>query len=367
MSNDNFSMDAFEFDESDIENLDDFITLDEDEDPDKVVKKDDTKNDGTPSDEDESGNSDADEDDNDNEDDDDGSDDTKPNLYSSLAKVLSDEGVTSHLNEDTKIDSAESLIAAIRSEVESREFEDLSDNQKYYLKALRNGVPDDRAKEIIQVDNLIDSITDDDIETDGDLRINVIKQYYIARGIDEAEATKFAQRSVTLAEDVEDAKSSLISLKEISATAKEQELINAENDRKEAYKKHQTDLANIKTSVTNIEKLIPNSNLNPKVKDELFNLVTTPVAEINGQQVNGIFKYINENPIEANIKLAYVYKITNGFTDFTTFASKKSTSNASKKLESVLKNIQTNPDIFGGSSSSDTDGYFGNDDYDIVL
>lgn len=341
-----------------IEGLDEFITTDEDDsDPESVVGDDETvvtSSDGGDSDEDDEEHEEQTDDEND-EDEDENKDTSSLNLYSSLAKVLFDEGVTPHLNlEETKIESAEDLVKAIQNEIKSSEFSDLNETQKEYLEALRAGVPESDIRESLDIDSMLDEITEDQIEENEELRKDLISQYYIARGLTEKEANRFAERSVSMAEDIDDAKTSLEALKQLNQAKKQENITKATQDRENAAKEYEKSMNSLKEKVTNIEELIPTSTLDPKGKSDLLKLITSPAGEVNGQQVNEIFKYLNENPIEGNIKIAYLYKITNGFKDFDKLITKKATSKASRDLERILRSGKNNPSF---QVSDDTDSF----------
>lgn len=363
--NEDLNMDSFlSLDEDDL-NLEDFKNLDEEETSEDVVG-DQTDEDGTPSDEDDP-KEDPSEDGNEGNDSDDEDKKISQNLYSSLAKVLYEEGVATHLDlEKDKIQSAEDLVAIIQREVNAREFSDLSDTQKQYLEALRSGVPEESVKESFQIDAMLDSITEDALVEDEDLRLDINKQYYIARGFDDAEATKYAKRSLDMGEDLEDARTNLEALRQLNSTRRNEQIRLAAEKRENYIKEGKETLSKLKESVNNIQDLIPEANLDPKTKDSLFRLITSPAGEAQGQQVNAVFKYINENPVEANIKIAYLFQATDGFKDFTKLITKKAKSKASKELETFLQSTK-DQQFLGGIEETNNDDYFGSKDYDIIL
>lgn len=349
---DNASMGDFVLDDNSLEDIESFTNPDEGENLEDVVKDD--EGNVTPSAEGNNGEEvDEDEDKNDG-------DDQNPNAYSSLAKVLHEGGVIPHLNlEDTKIESVDDLNEAIKAEVTSREFADLNDTQKYYLEALRTGVPEESIKETLNISNTIDTITDDDINESEDLRQDLIKQYYIANNVTEDIATKLAKTSAESAEDIEDAKKALGALKELTANAKAKQIEDARLAQENSAKAAQESLKDLKKSIQDIDEIIPGNPVNPKLKDDLFKLITEPVAEQDGTPVNAVFKYIGENRVEANIKLAYLYQATNGFKELDKLIKGKTRSSVVKELDGVLNNMKFNDNGQFDSNTLDDESSFG--------
>lgn len=306
------------------------------------------------------------EEDDDNEDDD-GADKNKPNVYSSLAKVLLEGGITPHLNlEETKIESIDDLNEVIKNEINSREYADLNEDQKYYLDALRQGVPQETIKETINISSTLESISDDDIDESEELRQDIIKQYYISEGLNPEKAARIAKLSAENAEDITEAKEGLVALRAKAVEAKANQLKTANQTKLDAIETQRKSLEKLKNSITEIDELIPGNPVNPKLKDDLYKLITEPIGEQNGNPVNAIFKYIGDNPIEANIKLAYLFQATDGFKDFSKLIKGKAKSAASKELGDILNNTKFNDNGQFSIDAPDDNSYYGfNVDIDI--
>jgi len=362
-----FSMDDFILDDDDL-NLENYNNPDEDESSEDVVGED-VK--GTPSDGDDSDDEDQlddgeDSDDNDNLEDDGKDISSSSNLYSSLAKVLFEEGVTPHLDlEKDKVESVTDLINVIKKEVQASEFSDLTEDQKFYLQAIREGIPENNIRETIAASKTVSDITDEDIESDEDLRLNIISQYYIAKGISEKEASKLAKRSVDLAEDIEDAKTSLSALKEMTDRLKTKQLEDARIQKVKQEEDSKQKLVKLKQSIVDTDEIIPGNKLTPRIKDILFDIITTPVDTRNGQPVNAIFKYMSDNPVDAQMKLAYIYNLTDGFKNMNKIITTKATSKAAKELEDTLRGNRYNNGVHD-FNTNDSHSSFSLDDYDLI-
>lgn len=362
-----FSMDDFIIEDDDLD-FENYNNPDEGDDPEDVVR-DKVDDDVTPSEEDDNPlESDDNDDETDNENNNGDDNDTSSlNLYSSLAKVLYEEGVTPHLNLETdKVESVEDLISVIKKEIQTSEFEGLTDNQKFYLNAIREGIPEETIKDTIEASITIESITEDDLETNEDLRVNIISQYYIAKGMSDKEASKLAQRSVNLAEDLDDAKSSLAALKDMTEQLKTKQLEDAKLQREKIVNDNNQKLIQLKQTITDIDEIIPGNKIDPKAKDVLYNIITKPVAEKDGKPVNAVFNYMSENPVDAQIKLAYIYSLTDGFKNMDKLITSKAKSKASRELEDTLRRTKFNATGTHNFNTNDNDSSYGIDDYDLI-
>jgi hypothetical protein len=73
------------------------------------------------------------------------------------------------------------------------------------------------------------------------------------------------------------------------------------------------------------------------MKKSIYEGIVNPHKEIQGKKFNKVFSYINENPIESQIKLTYLYEITNGFKDLNKLVTGKVRTKVVKDLESKLQ------------------------------
>jgi len=297
-----------------------------------------------------------------------------PNLYSSLAKALGEEGFLPSLDNYDTIDSFDKLGDQIK-EANKKTLSDalgfdisnvnsLNDIQKEYLNALSQGIPADKFIAAKQNEFDINSITDDAIEADVELRRSVIINGYVVKGVTEAKAVKLAQMHIDLAEDVEEAKSSRDELKQAIIASNQREFeyqkqINSE--RVSEQKKYEESL---KKSFYDTDKIGNSLDITRQLKDKMYDSIMKPVAKLeDGTLVNAITKYQIENPIDFQHKMAWLFTISEGFKNFDTFINTKATSKAAAQLESVLNS--TNFDKLGNVSNPlhDDDAVYGLRDY----
>lgn len=165
----------------------------------------------------------------------DSGDDTSPNLYSSLATVLYDEGLLPSLDLASKeIKSPAELAEAFKAEIEAQSNLRLEDYLKYVnLESVA------RSNTNLKSYNEID---DDRLDSDLELAKNLIYQDYINQGLSEERSSRLLNKLVDLGEDElkEEARTSLESLKAFESkqveTEKEQYQIRMKQQAEEQEK-----------------------------------------------------------------------------------------------------------------------------------
>lgn len=298
-----------------------------------------------------------------------GDDNNSPNLYSSLASVLSEQGLLPSFDLDNnKIESIDDISAALRNEVDSnvkqRLVESLGEDG---YEAIMNGVPLTQLADYKSKQESLNSITEEAIAADLELGKKVIYQDYINQGMSEERAQKLLKRIIDSGDEaiLEDSKESLESLKAFEA--KQLEQTKEQNLKlRQAQEKEQAELdKNLKNKIYNSDELIKGVKLTKAIKDKVYSSMTEIVGKNdNGIGENKLMKSRRENPLEFDTKLYYVYELTNGFTDFSKVINTTKTS-AISTLEQALRK-QRNPDSGSPSYLNDNDSYFGAGD-ELVL
>jgi hypothetical protein len=288
------------------------------------------------------------------EDEDEGGDNS-PNLYSSLASVLHEQGLLPSLNlQDKSIDNIDGITEAFKNEIEAnvknRLVETLGEDG---YEAVSNGVPLSELAKVKENQNALESITEEALQGDEELAKRVIYQDYLNQGIDENRAKKLLKRVIDSGEDalLEDATESLQSLK---AFEQKQIEVKKENFKKqqELQAKQQEELdKEIKNKIYNSNELIKGAKLNKAIKERVYNSMTEIVGKNeNGVLENRLMRDRRENPIEFDTKLYYLYELTNGFKSFEKLSNDTRTS-AISDLERSIR--QTNHQDTGSPSFLD--------------
>jgi hypothetical protein len=255
-------------------------------------------------------------------------------LFKALAESLKNRGLLSSLEKEVKTE--EDLVEAFKEEIKKSEFADLNEVQKEYLEALKQGIPDTVIKEHINTRNIFESITDDVLDDDADVRRQVIVQERIATGMTPERAEREFKRIQAAGDEVEEARISRDNLKvreqqeyqlaiereKQAAIAGEQQAAKQLEDLKQAVYKESTFLGSFKLD----------EGLKQKVYDSMVKVVGTTK---DGLPLNTLMKHKLENPVDFETKLYYLYELTNGFKDISKFTN-KATTIASRKLQSAI-------------------------------
>lgn len=275
---------------------------------------------------------------------------------SAFTKLLADEGVVS-LNEDSKIESPEDLIEIIRNTIKENELSHLSEDQKQALKAFEAGVSIEDYIQSQKKVRTIAEIKNEQIESDSELRRDIIKQWYIEKGFSDEKADRLTQDSFDLGRDIEDALEAKNDRLKIEEQRIAKLIAQQEQEKVEAEKRQSAELKKLKDKVYKEEEVIQGIPFNKKTAEKVYESMTKIVGEHNGQPINQLMKDRLENPIEFEHKLHYVYTITNGFKDFSKLlktSKSKAISDFEKALNSTNQTYQSSTMNLGNNSILDS-------------
>lgn len=265
----------------------------------------------------------------------DNDDDPSPNIFSSLAALLKEKELLS--SPDSEIETEEDFVNAFRKQIESSEYADLTDKQKEYLQALREGIPEEEVKQHLTNVEQLNSITEDVITEDANLRQRLIYNDLLNKGFTEEKAAKHVQRSVQMEADLEDAKEALESIKQYNEAQfnKQKETLAQQKERKQKEEEQRN--KRIKEKIKSTEEIIKgykiSDGVKEKIENNMFKIVNT---NEDGVEENSLMKYARENKEDFDLKLYYLFTITNGFQDFSSIEKTKNTKILSD-LERAMK------------------------------
>ena len=266
-----------------------------------------------------------------------------PNTYSSIAKAFADEGIFPDLEDDEveKIDSAESLRAAIDKQIQAG----LDEKQKRIDQALNYGVENSEIKKYEQTLNYLDSLKDDVItaeDTQGEnLRKQLIYQDFVNRGYNKDRALKMVERSFNAGTDIDDAKEALKSNRDffqdeydslIEEAKKTQE--KEEIDRKEQAEK-------LKKSILEDKKFFGEIEVDKTTRQKVFDNISKPVWKDpeTGEYYTALQKYEMDNHSDFMKNVGLLFTLTDGFKSLDKLVKgkvKKEVGKGLKGLEHVL-------------------------------
>ena len=275
-------------------------------------------------------------------------DEGSPNISSSIAEALVDEGALQTLDKErlSQIKTTEDLIEAFKEDLRNQ----LDEEQKRISDAMKYGVEPTRIQQYEQWIKTLDSVTDDILEGEDEqsenYRKNLIYQNYIIKGFDQEEATDMVNRSVDSGKDLNDAKKALSSLKSYYNKAYSDEVNSAKKEYEKQVEKQKKQFNDLKDSIIeDKENFFDQFEINKSVRQKIFDAVAKPSITDGDMKLTPIQKFIKDDPNKANKIIGTLYVITDGFTKFDGILKgtvKKQVRKSVENLERVLAQTKTN-------------------------
>ena len=203
---------------------------------------------------------------------------------------------------------------------------------KYLLDNYEEGVPLTELMNMQSQEQVFESITSEQLESNEGLQKNLVKELLTRSGWSPERVQKKLQRyedTGVLQEEAEDALASLVEGQKAEKEAYVQRQKKEKQNRVEAHDKWLTDL---KGHIGEKEEIIPGFTMSPKDKEAVYKGITK--LDKNGK--NEIMRAREVDP-EFDLKIAYLATVLKW--DFSAF-ERQSTSKATKKLAGVIKNTK---------------------------
>jgi hypothetical protein len=269
-----------------------------------------------------------------------------PNLFSSVASVLQEQGLLPSLDiAENKIESVDDLANAMKAEAENLAKSTIIDKigEEGY-EYINKGISVDEYNEYRTTADALNSITEDSLSNDIELSKKVIFQDYINNGISESKASKLIERLSDLGDDsiIEDATESLTNVKSFNKATLDQQAETIAKQNALIEKQQQDIEQKLKKSVYDTKELIKGQPINKGFQDKVYNSMTKIVGKSpTGESENALMKQRREDPVDFDTKLYYVYEMTKGFEDFSKFTA-SAKSSAIQDMERALRNNSIN-------------------------
>ena len=271
--------------------------------------------------------------------------------------------------EETEGDEEEAINLLFEQEIEKRQngmVDAMSTEQREYLHALQNGIPDKVFREVKSKELEYSKIDDTKLSTDVELQKQVYRNYL-------KETTMLSdekiEKRITQAESLDElsteATDALNELKVINKGRIEQEFKAAQENAKQEQAKAKAELDNLKATIDAREEIIPGFKVNKKLKDPLYKNMTTAVSKDpkTGTLYNNIAAKRAENPLEFELKMQYLFELTKGFEDFSSLTNKVTT-----KATTTLKDVlERNTDFIGSKFATNGKNATRDNDGDNIL
>ncbi len=292
-------------------------------------------------------------------------DGSSPNIYSSIASALKDDGIFSDL-EDTDLDSVKTPedFAELFDKVVSAK---LDERQKRIDAALSNGVEPNTVKMYEQTLQYLASINEEALSAEGEegdnLRRQLIYNDLTNRGYSHEKAVKELEKSFKSGSDVEDAKDALEALTNYynEGYANVQKEAKAHVEEAKRIQKKQAD--DFRKLVLEDDVKLGESKLDKKTCQRVYDAVSKPVYKDKetGQLLTAVQQFQKEHPLEFLKQLGMWFVLTDGGKNTDGFTKQQLREEKNKSIKELGRKINStslNQDgslryVSGGAGDSD--------------
>lgn len=292
-------------------------------------------------------------------------DGTSPNIYSSIAKALKDDGSFPDFD-DNDINAAttpEAFAELFEKAVTAR----LDERQRRIDVALGNGVAPDTVKQYEQTLQYLGSINEEALSAETDdgeeLRKQLIYNDLIARGYAHEKALKELDKSFKSGSDVDDAKDALESLQSTYRSQYQKIQDNAKaqaSARKEAQKQQAESL---RKSILDDDLVIGDTKLDKRTCQKVYDAITKPVyKDKEGRLLTAVQQFQKDNPQEFIKQVGMWYVLTNGGKNTEGFTKQQLKSEKNKAIRELGRKINSSALNRDGSLKYVSAGGDGNGD-----
>ena len=285
-------------------------------------------------------------------------DSKKDSFLTPYAKLLKDEGILQDFDIEKFDGTADGLVDAFRQQI-TKHVEEYKQNLDPRIKWLQDnveqGVPLESLLAIDKQRVELSKITPEVLAENKDLQKDIVRNYLKAttNGWSDVKIEREVSRLDDLGELETESKESFELLKQINQQQEQYLAEQAKAEREAAIKAQQETLDNFKKSLNETKEIIPGLQFTTAMKDKIFKTLTTPVATDNmGNPLNSIAKARAENPLDFEMKLAYLFEVTKGFSDWTPLMT-PGKKNAIKEFEEAARRLDYSKDGTAAAPSVD--------------
>ena len=246
-------------------------------------------------------------------------DGSSPNVYSSIASALRDDGIFSgSSDEDIKgVTTPEAFAELFEKEITSR----LDERQKRIDSALGNGMAPDKVRMYEQTIQYLDGITEENLSAEGEegenLRKQLIYNDLVNRGYSQEKAIKKMDQSFAAGNDIDDAKDALETLTKYYKAGYENEQKEAKHHAEEIRNNQKKQAENLRKMILEDEVKLGDTKLDKRTCQRVYDAISKPVYKDpdSGQLLTAIQKFQKENPLEFLRQIGMWYILTDGGKD----------------------------------------------------
>ena len=292
--------------------------------------------------------------------------DSSPNLISSFATQLVEEGVLTNLDDEeiANITDYKSLVNAIEKQAESR----LNDKQKRINDALKSGGQPNVIRQFESAIDYLDSITEDKLTSDSeegvDLRKMLIYNSYIQSGMKQERAVKMMNKLFEDGGDIEEAQDVLEEMKESYKERYENYVSNIKAQQEKEKEKQYKETKQLENDILNSTKIFDTIEVDKNTRRKIYATLNdaTIYDKDNDIYLTELQDYQRKHPTDFAKNVAILYTLTDGFTSLNKLIGKqvkKEKQKMNNKFEEALKNsYKTNEggalDLMGRTGATET-------------
>ena len=259
-------------------------------------------------------------------------------MFSLLAEALKEDGFFKNLEDTSEITDVEKLSQAFKKEIEANEYSDLTDTQKKVLQAFRDGVPEEDIIKHEKAQTYYNTISNDVLENNEELRKNIIINDLVSKGISQARAEKTYTAMYDAGEDLEEAIVSLNNLKAAEQSEYDKYVASIKQRQEEEQKQRTEQFNKLKETIESTDKFLGEIPITDTIRENVQKAMSVPVDYLeDGTPINKLMKARMDDPITFENNLYYLFEFTKGFKDLKIFTN-KATTKATKKLSEAIGN-----------------------------
>lgn len=231
-----------------------------------------------------------------------------------FAKFLNEKGLLSNYDEEKFSEyfkengDENSLEYLFNSELEARVEEiknTYADDMKEYVELKDAGINGNLAQQLVSLKSTFDSIKDEDIESNEDLRKQILVQHYMnTTNFSENKIKKIVEKFINDGDDIDEAKEALIEIKKFNEEQIKLEKKKVEDEekyREEQIKKNKEEFSKTLYGT----KEILGQSVNKPTLQKLERFLEPVYKDDKGNSIDGITAWFLKDPIKARINLAY--------------------------------------------------------------
>ena len=270
-------------------------------------------------------------------------DGSSPNIYSSIASALKDDGIFPDFTDDelnavkTPDDFAELMEKAVAAKFDER--------QKRIDAALGNGVEPNTVKMYEQTLQYLDSINEEALSSEGEegenLRKQIIYNDLINRGYTQDKANREIEKSFKAGSDIDDAKDALEALKKFYKDGYDNVQKEAKKSADEYREKQKKQADDLRKMILDEDINIGETKLDKKTCQRVYDAISKPVYKDpdSGRLLTALQKYQMEKPLEFLKQIGMWYVLTDGGKNVAGFTKEQVRAEKNKSIRELERKI----------------------------